>query len=349
MGFSEEELKGMIAKILSQSFPGNAQKHKIYVSKGRLNFSCPYCGDSSEARKKRGNLYTESLSFKCYNGGCNVFRDLYGFLKDFQLESLISADQIAEIIEIGKTKKNARKQAGSIDVFLLETYRDIIPTRELLKNKLGLIELPYQARLYLQNRHQEADERFLWEPRKKSMFLLNLTANGENVLGLQIKNMNKNATTKYYTYKLSGIYKNLFKERDTAIIEKASELDGISCVFGFSTLNLDDKITIFEGPFDSFLYRNSVGLCSINNKFPFDVENKRYFLDGDNSGREKSQKLLTEGESVFLWKKFLSENGFPTRDKWDLNDVVIYAHENGMKIKNLEGYFSSNCWDMIYI
>ena len=349
MSFSTENLKGMVKMVLENAFPGNTQKQKIYTSSGRLNFSCPYCGDSAEARKKRGNLYTESLSFKCYNGGCSVFRDLYSFLKDFELGNIISPDQISEIIEIGKTKRNAKKHAGSIDVFLLEVYKEIIPTRDYLKKKLGLIELPLGAKEYLKKRYQEPDERFLWEPRKKSMFLLNLTANGEHVLGLQIKNMNKGAVNKYYTYKLSGIYKNLFKERDAAIIEKASELDPISCVFGFSTLNLEDPITIFEGPFDSFLYRNSVGLCSINNTFPFDVINKRYFLDSDSSGREKSQKLLTDGESVFLWKKFLQENGFPEREKWDLNDVIVYAHENGMKIKNLENYWSSDKWDMIYV
>jgi len=349
MSFSTEELKGIVSRVLEQVFPGNSLKQKIYVGRDRLNYSCPYCGDSSEARKKRGNLYVESLSFKCYNGGCNTFRDLYGFLKDFHLDSLINPDQISEIIEIGKTKRNARKQAGSIDVFLLEAYKDIIPTREDLKNKLGLIELPYAAREYLKKRYQNPDERFLWEPRKKSMFLLNLTADAKYVLGLQIKNMYKNATTKYYTYRLSGIYKNLFKETNNEIIEKASELDSISCVFGFSTLNLESTVTIFEGPFDSFLYRNSVGLCSLNNKFPFDITNKRFFLDGDSSGLQKSQKLLQEGESVFLWKKFLSENGFPKKDKWDLNDIVIYAHQNDMKIKNLEGYFSSDKWDMIHL
>jgi hypothetical protein len=349
MSFTTEDLKGMVLKVLQNRFPGDARKQRIYSGSGRLNFSCPYCGDSSDYKKKRGNLYTDSLSFKCYNGGCAIFRDLYGFLKDFELQGEVTPDQITEIKEIGKVKRSTRRGSGNLDVFLLEAYKDLIPTREFLKKKLDLIELPYAAQQYLKERYQDPDDRFLWEPRKKSMFLLNLTANGEHVLGLQIKNMNKNATNKYYTYRLSGIYKNLFRERNQEIIEKAAELDGISCVFGFSTLNLESPVTIFEGPFDSFLYRNSVGLCSINNKFPFDVEDKRYFLDGDTAGREAAQKLLKEGEKVFLWKKFLEENGFPTRDKWDLNDIVVYAHKNGLKIKNLENYFSNSSWDLIYV
>ena len=347
MSFTTEDVKGMVQKVLETRFPGDSRKQRIYLSHGRLNFSCPYCGDSADYKKKRGNLYTDSLSFKCYNGGCAVFRDLYGFLKDFELQTLVTPDQITEIKEIGKVKRNTRRAAGTIDVFLMEAYKEIIPTREFLKKKLDLIELPYAAQQYLKERYQEPDDRFLWEPRKKSMFLLNLTANGEHVLGLQIKNMNKNATNKYYTYKLSGIYKNLFRERNQEVLEKAAELDAISCVFGFSTVNLESTVTIFEGPFDSFLFRNSVGMCSINNKFPFEVEDKRYFLDGDSAGREAAQKLLKDGEKVFLWKKFLDENGFPARDKWDLNDVVVYAHQNNMKIKNLEGYFSNSSWDLI--
>jgi hypothetical protein len=88
--------------------------------------------------------------------------------------------------------------------------------------------------------------------------------------------MNKWATNKYFTYKLSGIYKNLFRINTPDIIEKAEQLDPISTVFGFSYVNLDDEVTIFEGPLDSFLFHNSVGLCSVNNQFPFDISNKNW-------------------------------------------------------------------------
>jgi hypothetical protein len=43
----------------------------------------------------------------------------------------------------------------------------------------------------------------------------------------------------------------------------------------------------------------------------------------------------------------LKENGFPEREKWDLNDVVNYLRETGKKIKRLDNYFSSDKWDII--
>ena len=161
--------------------------------------------------------------------------------------------------------------------------------------------------------------------------------------------MNKWATNKYFTYKLSGIYKNLFRINTPDIIEKAEQLDPISTVFGFSYVNLDDEVTIFEGPLDSFLFHNSVGLCSVNNQFPFDISNKRWFFDGDEAGREVLRKKLAEGEKVFLWKKFIDDNRLPDRDKWDWNDVVNYVRSTGNKINRPDKYFSQDKWDTILV
>ena len=344
-----EDVKGLITKILEKSFPGNHQKHKIYYSTNRLNFSCPYCGDSNDPRKKRGNLYLDSLSFKCYNGGCGQFRDFISLLYDHDLARDLTHEQIDEAKAIITEKKTSRRVSAKIDVFLLDHYKDVIIDREEHKKKLGLIELPQPVQTYLRKRNQQVDSKYLYDPVKKSLHILNLTSDEKYILGLQIRNMNKYAVNKYFTYRLSGIYKKLYRINSPDIIEKAEQLDPISIVFGFSITDLDQVVTIFEGPFDSFLYPNSVGLCSINNPFPFDIENKRWFFDGDEAGKEELRKKLSQGESVFLWKKFIDDNHLPEREKWDLNDVVDYVRTNGIKINRFEKYFSSNKWDMILI
>jgi predicted RNA-binding Zn-ribbon protein involved in translation (DUF1610 family) len=63
-----EEVKSLVSKVLEKSFTGNHSKQKIYISTNRLNFSCPYCGDSHKNNHaKRGNLYYNRLIFICFN------------------------------------------------------------------------------------------------------------------------------------------------------------------------------------------------------------------------------------------------------------------------------------------
>jgi hypothetical protein len=345
-----EDIKGMVRKVLSKAFSDSPKKQIIYSSQNRLNFSCPYCRDSDDPKKKRGNLYLDSLSFKCYNGGCGIFRDFIGFLRDYKLVSDLTIDQIEEAkVTIEAKKPSKRSFSGSVDFFLLDNYRDIIIDRNFYRDKLNLIELPGTLTRYLESRNQTADERYLYAPDKKSLHILNLTSDKKYIIGLQMRNMNKWATNKYFTYKLSGIYRNLFKENKPEVISKAEQIDPISNVFGFSTVDLDQTITIFEGPLDSFLFPNSIGLCSINNQFPFDISNRRWFFDYDEPGRDALRKKLSDGESVFLWSKFLEENQIPLRDKWDLNDIVNYLRSTGKKIKPFREYFSNSIWDMILV
>ena len=345
-----EDVKDLVGKILEKAFPGDFKKHKIYSYNGRLTMSCPYCGDSDDIRKKRGNLYTESLSFKCYNGGCGVFKDFINLLDDHGLKNMLSIDQIEEVKNLIVTNKSNRRVSAKIDVFLLENYRDVLIPREYYKSKLNLIDLPAPLQKYLTDRNQIPDEKYLYSPYKKSIHILNLTSDGKYILGLQLRNMNKNAVNKYFTYKISGIYKKLLKITKPEIITKAEELDGISVIFGFCSVNLDKEVTIFEGPFDSFIFPNSVGICSVNNKFPFDIDNKRWFFDSDVAGRDELRKKLSEGQTVFLWKKFLDESPLPEREKWDLNDIVDYLRSNKVKLnKKFDEYFSNDIWNMIYI
>ena len=136
--------------------------------------------------------------------------------------------------------------------------------------------------------------------------------------------------------------------QDEEFLQSLEKLDVVSNLFGIFTANLTKMFTVFEGPMDSFLFPNSLALCSLNNQFPFELNNKRYFLDDDAAGRTKSLQLLGEGESVFLWKKFKRENNIKQTIK-DLNDLVIYLRVNNLKIQRLDKYFSDSKFDGIDI
>jgi hypothetical protein len=349
-GLSVDRVKGIVSSALLKFFGNDPQRLKIYQGGNRLNFCCPYCGDSTDPKKKRGNLYMDTLTYKCYNGGCGVFKNLNQYVKDFDLQSSLTTEEISEIAEISRSSVARKKIRNSIDYFFSENYKDILIPRDDFKNRLGLSEVKGTfAEKWILDRNHIPDSKFLWDPKRKSLYLLNLSGDDSKILGIQIRPIVKKSHSKYFTYKLSGIYKNLLGEKDPEIILKAEEVDPISSVFGFSTVDLNSMITTFEGPMDAWLCPNSIALCSINNPFPFDVTNKRWFLDGDKAGRTKARELLEEGEEVFLWGRFLKENDLPDRDKWDLNDIVNYLRENSKKIKRLDNYFSSDKWDIIDI
>jgi hypothetical protein len=88
--------------------------------------------------------------------------------------------------------------------------------------------------------------------------------------------------------------------------------------------------------------------CGANKSLPIDIP-IRYFYDSDITGKNKSMEHLNKGDTVFLWSKFLQENNIPFKDKWDLNDIIIYNKKNKIKTQNFEQYFSNDPMDLIDI
>jgi len=345
-------IEELVFGVLRKEFPDYPLKQNISKSLNRLSISCPYCGDSKNPRKKRGNFYLDTLTYKCYNGGCGVFKDSISFFKDFGLYGSLSGGEKKEISQILDENKSKRNNSyGKIDFsyFIDNNFTSVLINRNDLCNSLGLVDVDSSKILvYIKRRHQNPDSKFAWDPKKERLFLFNLTPDNK-VMGLQIRNMNSiKGSSKYLTYRLSGIYSKLLGINDESIIEKAQKVDPVSHVFGLGSLDFGKEVTVFEGPMDSWLWGNSVGLCSIENRFPFGVNNLRYWYDWDSAGINKSMELLGEGKMVFNWGKFLEEHSITKNRKWDLNDLVIHLRSSGKKIKKFDNYFTKDVLDLRY-
>lgn len=346
----ESRIEGLIEDILSKEFPREPSKQKIYRAGNRLNFSCPYCGDSRDGRKKRGNFYLDTLSYKCYNGGCGIFKDLYSMLKDFSFIDKVNQDEKGEILEILHSRKTKRKTYyGDIDISLFfeeDIKKYIIPRDEFMKT-MGLLEVKgSKIEPYLTRRNQTPDNKFAWDPKYQRLYIFNLSREN-NILGLQFRNMSQGGSgSKYYTYKLSGIWERLLKFEDPEFLDGCRKVDPISNVFNIGTISFNDTITIFEGPMDSFLWKNSVALCSVENRFPFEMDNLQFWYDWDNAGRAKASELLAEGATVFNWRKFLEDHNLPTNKKWDLNELVNFLRSKGLKVRRFDNYFTEEVLDL---
>jgi hypothetical protein len=327
--------------ILNERF-GNWEKRKILHKIGRINFACPYCGDShQDNHKKRGNIYKDSASFKCYN--CGKSRSLEYFLKDFgkhlDTGELVLAREIAE---------SGRKEKPPIDPMMLydvENLKKWSIERLEIEEKFNLVPLDRtKIFVYLKKRLQPDLTRFSWNQEKEQLYIFHLIPETTRVLGYQIRNFV--STPKYMTYKLSRIYEELDKDYG----EEVLALDDISTTFGILQLDISKPVTVFEGPLDSFLYKNSIATCSSNIDSPLEVSTLRYFYDFDKAGRQAALEKLNVGIPVFLWKKLFKEMGIdePLK-KMDLNDLLILSKRKNFRLPKLSDFFSNDKYDAYWV
>ncbi len=343
---SFEEYKGRLISslqdILNRTFPENRVKQQIREYKDRINFSCPYCGDSVKNHyKKRGNFILIGKYagyFKCHN--CGIAKRIDLFFNDFKVNlDLNTINYISSIIKDFDFKNNTIDMSIFFDIDKIESYA--IDRQEFLKY-FGLKEIKGTSiEPWLRYRLQYDDKKFLYNLKENYLVILNLTPSGK-ILGAQKRLFKGNS--KYKTLKLSYIYTKM--KKDEKIIP--DEIDRISQYFNICLLNYSKPITLFEGPLDAFLFKNAVANAGANKDFPFDIK-YRLFYDYDETGIKRSIDKINQGFEVFLFGKFLKDINAPYRKKWDLNDILIWAKQNNVKLPNFDDYFSNDPLSIIDI
>ena len=367
-----DNIKEKIQAILNKRFAKDSFiKRKIDIYHDRINFACPYCGDSrTESRKKRGNLYLDSLRFHCFN--CGHSAGVNRFMKDFD-EQLSSEDQIV-VHEMQQNSKKFEKKVsssqGSMSMNLLEKLG--VPKIILFK-QLGLVS-PYkneEASKYLMSRMIDIRDwkYFAYDPKEKDLYILNTTPTNK-VIGFQTRSLKpKSDKERYLSKRLTKIYSDIFNRDVTGITERlllkeplgqkyideedgieniVFHLDRLSGIFNIMNVNMSKTVTIFEGPIDSLSIENSIALQGASKQldgFFDDVENIRYMYDNDKTGKENSLKKLKNHKTVFLWEQYLNMIGKKVKVK-DANDL---QKMNLFNRDMVEKCFSDDELDVIYI
>jgi predicted RNA-binding Zn-ribbon protein involved in translation (DUF1610 family) len=353
----------IISNILNKKFKADNlfQKRKVIEKEEYFRFACPVCGDSKkELNKKRGYLFKNNLHYKCFN--CGASKNFLTFIHDMGITlNIEKEEEFLDRLKVIKTSythslnENNNGISNVHELSLLLSEIDNFQNFPDLKNFIQYFKLiepiGNYAEIYLNSRFQNNSKNNLYYSLKNnSIYILNIVQN--KVLGFQIRNLNPNAIPKYHTYKASKIfneYPNLFFNKQDITLNDISKFDRLSLLFGINEINIQESITIFEGPFDSFLFPNSVGICSAMNDFHIECENKRYFFDYDKTGRDNMQKKLNKGNTVFLWSKFLQDMNLSDKKKWDLTDIIVYCKNNNKKILDFNNYFSDSIYDTIWI
>lgn len=367
-----DNIKNKIQEILNKKFANDSYiKRKIDVYHDRLNFSCPYCGDSrSDVRKKRGNLYLDSLRFHCFN--CGHSTGINKFLSDFN-EELSNEDKIV-VHEIQQNAKKFEKRVSSSQSSMSMTLLDklAIP-KDILFKQLGIIS-PYKdvtASNYLKSRMINIKDwkYFAYNPLTKELYILN-TSPLDRVIGFQIRQLDpKSHKQRYTSSRLTKIYSDVFNKDINGIVERlllkeplgqkyieeedgveniVANLDRLSGIFNIMNVNLSQPLTIMEGPIDSLAIANSIALQSAAKHldgFFDEVENVRYLFDNDKTGKEMSLKKMKNHKKVFLWGQYLDM----IKSKTNIKDINDLQKQNLFNIDIIEKCFSDDEFDAMYI
>jgi hypothetical protein len=347
---SREEITLKIEQVLDRCH-GNLEKRRARESHSRLNFACPYCGDSSsDMRKKRGNLYWESLSFHCFN--CNKHRDLDAFLRDF--DNGFEGEKRLSLVNFLR-ERATYNIPKTLDFYLFQKIEELaIPKAELFSalNVYPINSNTRRAYPYLQSRlltHRL--ENFGYDPKRKTLYVFNFNSDKTKIIGYQTRYLEDSAS-KYLSYNLFRMREKLNQPEVEINDTDKDSINRISMLFGILQIDLSRIFTIFEGPIDAMFMKNSLALTGVSKStFNFDeLDSVRYMLDNDYEGKRKMVEKLKLGKKVFMWRKFIEENRLSRHKIKDLNDLVKVAYKEKRDVlREINLYFTDNSKDLIYV
>ena len=340
-----DDITTKVQRVLYDNFSGPKAAMKPY--RDRLNFACPYCGDSNDAHKKRGNIYFKSLSFHCYN--CSKHSNLVEFFRDHN-QSITNTDDLIFYLDYIRQNQVVVPTKDYMQLTVFESLKEYsIPLSEV-KKKFNLLNTKESMRIekYLKGRfmHHNLDY-FLFDPKEEQLYIFNLTPDKQSTFGWQIRNF-KPGREKYISYNIEKI-NYIVKERKIELSDdEIIRINTLSIYFNIATVDFMRPVTVFEGPIDSLLCKNSIAISGVDKPTDMfdEIPTVRYLFDNDFAGRKKMEYLLKKRKNVFMWNKIVRD--FKVQDKVkDFNDLLKYCwNRKSDAIKNYDKYFTNNPLDI---
>jgi predicted RNA-binding Zn-ribbon protein involved in translation (DUF1610 family) len=366
-------IKSVVQKILNKEF-ANSYKRQIKPYEDRINFACPYCGDShSNVRSKRGNIWFNKLIYVCFN--CDKRTSFDRLAKDFN--EILDPDKKLEIIHHLESNidysdyENDFVETRLDDLISLKDLEDVFNVKKLspifdfkpvqynsgiYKYLIGRGIPPNLHKDIYQAKYSKGDEGY-------EHIIVFLNRREDKVLGLQVRNLKGGKRRFFVIYNWEHLYRWVNGEDVEIDLTKSVIYNKLSYFFNILNVNFEKKITLFEGFLDSLFYPNSIGMIGVNTDDRFLRKNNldlQYFYDNDSTGHKNSAFKIKSGDSVFLWKKLF--NDIVERKKTDDPHKLLYRISkvkdlnklaelipDPYKKLNLSNYFSEDETDIRWI
>jgi hypothetical protein len=364
-----------IQDLLKKRFPDNRLKQMIYDAGDKLNFACPYCGDSAhDSKKKRGNLYPDKGFYKCYNDGCGVKVDLPKFISKFSLKYSLGVPDLksSDVKWVAATTK--KKRGSLIELLINKNATDHLLRIDYLAERFSLIpceeaEPTSKVGQFIKNRElfnlHAFNECSYFDIADDKIYLFNLDHRSGKVLGFAVRRLENEFGPKYLIKNYSELKKSgLIKNIEDDLL---SDIDTVNNYFNVLNVNFSKPIIVTEGQIDSMFLDNSIATTGISkSKLLLDNllsrSNTLILFDSDSAGKSQSVSLIKDGYRVFLWNRVFKDlcvkygvTSQKAKSIKDINDLFIFMrkYESDLTIVNFNTfilqYFSDSPFDLLWV
>lgn len=348
----KNQIINRVEQVLKDNFSG--PKSEVKLHRDRLNFACPYCGDSTNAHKKRANIYWKNLIYHCYNDGCSKHTNLVSFLKDYD-RSVSNVDDLTFFLDYIRTNQVTKVTKEYLEVNVFQELKDHSISLDLVKSKLKLVTPSENMRIekYLKARFMHFKlEHFMYSEKTDQLYIFNLTPDKKSTVGWQIRNFGS-GRTKYVSFNIEKINHLILDKKIDLPEEQIIKMNTLSLFFGIFYTDFSKPVNIFEGPIDSFIIPNSIAITGSDKPTDMfdEIPTVRYFFDNDLAGRRIMEFKLKRKKKVFMWNKLMRDFKIQPRlanmkSIKDLNDLIEYCWKTKNEaVKNLDRYYTDNPLD----
>lgn len=297
----------------------------------RINFRCPFCGDSQKSRSKsRGwlleNVQKQSLHYFCHN--CGVPKSFRDFLKEIDQNTY--NDYIAEKY-INDKRQNPTAKADNFEPMPAPVFK-----KNPLSNIKKISQLPYDhpVKTYIENRKIPTDQHFRIYYAPKFNKWINTILPGKIKEGIrdEPRLVLPFIDDKGYVF---GVSARSFDPNSGLRYMSIMFDDTKQKIFGLDQLKSNKKYFIVEGAIDSFFLKNSIAMAGAdgNDSGLPDIENAVYVFDNEPRNAQihgRMEKLINKGRSICIWPSHIKQK--------DINDMVMTGVSDIEKIINENTY-----------
>lgn len=343
------EIESKISQILKSSHK-HPLKHDIIHTSSGLEFACPICGDShKQVSKKRGKLWYSNMYYVCYNEGCNM--SLSKLLSTFDISLTLETSINISKIEAEHKRIVSDKQIEDLLVYMdkLVEIDDVLGHFNESNPKLTIRPLSNKSIIYtyIVGRGVKNPKNIYAGRMNNQPVIIFMNMIGNKVISMQIRSIDKSKRRMFHYYPFSRLYHEVNNKILTP--DESVVYDSLSPYFNLFTCDLTRPIYVFEGQVNAQFIPNSISLVGVNTDIDFLINqglNLKLCYDYDQPGLTRMLRYAKSKQSVFMWKKFIIDNGLKNKN---INDVADVVSVNEDAIKEIPNYFTRDSFDVIFV